>query len=73
MTDIRQEHPELALYSVQEVAELTGCNTQSIYNAVLSGELHAVKIAEKWRVSEQDYKEYLQLRRQKTKPRKLKK
>lgn len=50
---------ELKLYGLEEVGEILGVSVRTLYRYIKSGELKAKKIGNKWLVSHEDLKAYI--------------
>ncbi len=57
--NIREERPELVLYTLEEVAELLGLTHRTVWQYVKDGKLKAVMIGNKWRVSKENYSRFI--------------
>lgn len=57
--NIREERPDLIMYSLPEVAELLGKSHKTVWRYVRDGKIKAVKIGSTWRVSASEYKRFV--------------
>ena len=55
-----EKNNERLAYSVNEVAEMTGLCTKTVYNLVSSGKLKAFKVGRTWRIKTEDLNEFMQ-------------
>ena len=51
---------EMQFYTLEEIAKALKVSKRTLYRFIQSGELQAVKIGQNWRVSEQDFNDFLQ-------------
>lgn len=49
----------MELYTVKEVANILGCNTNTVYEYIYSGELKAIKL-KTLRIKKEDFEEFLE-------------
>ena len=54
-----EELKKYKLYTAKEIESVLGVSAQSIKRYIKAGKLHAIKVGGKWRVSEEDLKEFL--------------
>lgn len=50
---------EIKLYGLKEVGEILGVSVRTLYRYIDNGELKAKKIGNKWRVTHEDLKAYI--------------
>lgn len=55
---------DLRLYTIKEIASLLKVTERTIYNYILSGSLHAIKIGKYWRVKHIDLERFLGVKAQ---------
>lgn len=53
---------ELTFYSVEEIADMLKVSKRTVYRNMQAGELHAVKIGQNWRISQENLEAFLQER-----------
>jgi len=58
MSDIKQERPDLRLYSLEEVSKLIGVTHRTAWNYVKEGKLKATKIGGAWKVTEENLRKF---------------
>ncbi len=57
--DIKQERPDLRLYSLEELSQLIGVTHRTMWNYVKEGKIKATKIGGAWKVTEENYKRFV--------------
>lgn len=50
---------DFKLYTIKEIASILKVTERTIYNYILSGALHAIKIGKYWRVKHLDLEQFL--------------
>ena len=50
---------ELKFYTVEEIAEGLNVSKRTLYRFIQSGQLHAVKIGQNWRISKKDFEDFI--------------
>lgn len=50
---------EIKVYTLDEIAEIMKVTRRTVYSYVNSGKLHAVKIGKYWKVTEENFREFL--------------
>lgn len=51
---------EIKYYTVEEIAEGLNVSKRTVYRFMQSGKLHAVKIGQNWRISKQDFDNFME-------------
>lgn len=59
MSDIKQERPDLRLYSLEELSQLIGVTHRTAWNYVKAGKIKATKIGGVWKVTEENLKKFI--------------
>ena len=57
--DIKQERPDLRLYSLEELSQLIGVTHRTVWNYVKAGKIKATKIGGAWKVTEENFKKFI--------------
>lgn len=50
---------EIKVYTLDEIAEIMKVTRRTVYSYISSGKLHAVKIGKYWKVTEENFREFL--------------
>lgn len=50
---------EIKVYTLDEIAEIMKVTRRTVYSYVKSGKLHAVKFGKYWKVTEENFREFL--------------
>lgn len=60
-TDEKKPVPaDLRLYSITDLEEILGVNHRVIWRYIKDGELHGFKLGNRWRITEQNLREFIQ-------------
>lgn len=51
---------EIKVYTLDEIADILKLTKRSLYTYVKNGKLKAVKVGKHWRVSEENFKDFLE-------------
>lgn len=51
---------EIKVYTLDEIADILKLTKRSLYTYVKNGKLKAVKVGKYWRVSEENFKDFLE-------------
>jgi len=52
---------DIKMYDIKEVAEILQISTRTVSTYIRSGKLKAMKIGNKWKIKEDDLKEFLKI------------
>ncbi len=53
---------EVKLYDIKEVAKILDISTRTVSSYIKDGKIKALKIGGKWKIKEDDLKEYLEIK-----------
>lgn len=56
---VKQERPDLALYSLEEVAKLIGMTHRTVWQYVKDKKLDAVMVGNKWMIAEKTLRKFV--------------
>lgn len=56
---MKQERPDLRLYSLEEISQLIGVTHRTAWSYVKSGKIKAIKIGGTWKVTEENLKKFI--------------